>query len=132
MSTSLTGAACHNQSNACNLLSKATSALHWIKHTMVAAALASANFASAEAPNLQLVDSQLSQTHKLCKVFVVVQGDRERGCGLPVSPLMDRTQQGGMTRSQVCTASQIYSACCLFQDCPVEVEVVANMSCSKA
>ena len=22
-------------------------------------------------------------------------------CGLPVSPLMDRTQQGGMTRSQV-------------------------------
>ena len=30
-----------------------------------------------------------------------VQGDRERGCGLPVSPLMDRTQQGGMTRSQV-------------------------------
>lgn len=112
MFTSLTGAACHNQSAAYNLLSKATSALHWIEHMMIAAALASADFASTEAPNLQLVDSQQSQRHKLCKVFVVVQGDRERGCGLPVSPLMDRTQQGGMTRSQVCAASQMYTACC--------------------
>lgn len=29
------------------------------------------------------------------------QGDKEREVGLPVSPLMDRTQSGGMTRSQV-------------------------------
>ncbi|KAL0039442.1 hypothetical protein WJX79_008577 [Trebouxia sp. C0005] len=29
------------------------------------------------------------------------QGDREKECGLPVSPLMDRTLQGGMTRSQI-------------------------------
>ena len=29
------------------------------------------------------------------------QGDRERAHGLPLSPLMDRSTQGGMTRSQV-------------------------------
>ena len=29
------------------------------------------------------------------------QGDKERARGLPVSPLMDRSTQGGMTRSQV-------------------------------
>lgn len=29
------------------------------------------------------------------------QGDKEREVGLPVSPLMDRCQSGGMTRSQV-------------------------------
>ena len=30
-----------------------------------------------------------------------MQGDKEKACGLPVSPLMDRSQQGGMTRSQL-------------------------------
>ena len=29
------------------------------------------------------------------------QGDQERDVGLPVSPLMDRSHKGGMTRSQV-------------------------------
>ncbi|DBB04745.1 TPA: putative 3',5'-cyclic phosphodiesterase pde-3 [Trebouxia sp. C0006] len=29
------------------------------------------------------------------------QGDKERACGMPVSPLMDRSTQGGMTRSQL-------------------------------
>ena len=29
------------------------------------------------------------------------QGDKEKGLGLPVSPLMDRSLQGGMTRSQL-------------------------------
>ena len=33
--------------------------------------------------------------------FAAAQGDRERSLGLPVSPLMDRTLQGGMTRSQL-------------------------------
>ncbi len=33
--------------------------------------------------------------------FVQVQGDKEKACGLPVSPLMDRSLQGGMTRSQM-------------------------------
>ena len=32
------------------------------------------------------------------------QGDRERSCGLPLSPLMDRSTQGGMTLSQVLPA----------------------------
>ncbi|DBA79888.1 TPA: hypothetical protein ACH3X1_008213 [Trebouxia sp. C0004] len=27
--------------------------------------------------------------------------DKERACGMPVSPLMDRSTQGGMTRSQL-------------------------------
>ena len=31
----------------------------------------------------------------------VVQGDQEKALHMPVSPLMDRTQTGGMTRSQV-------------------------------
>ncbi len=30
-----------------------------------------------------------------------MQGDKERACGMPVSPLMDRSTQGGMTRSQL-------------------------------
>ena len=34
------------------------------------------------------------------------QGDKERTCGLPVSPLMDRSTQGGMTRSQVTSSTQ--------------------------
>ena len=34
------------------------------------------------------------------------QGDKERTCGLPVSPLMDRSTQGGMTRSQVKSSTQ--------------------------
>ena len=34
----------------------------------------------------------------------MVQGDKEKAVGLPVSPLMDRSMKGGMTRSQVCTA----------------------------
>ena len=39
----------------------------------------------------------------VCEDLVAwVQGDKERAYGLPVSPLMDRTQTGGMTRSQVC------------------------------
>lgn len=29
------------------------------------------------------------------------QGDKEKALGMPVSPLMDRATQGGMTRSQV-------------------------------
>ena len=29
------------------------------------------------------------------------QGDQEKACGLTVSPLMDRNQKGGMTKSQV-------------------------------
>ncbi|KAL0019791.1 hypothetical protein WJX77_003107 [Trebouxia sp. C0004] len=29
------------------------------------------------------------------------QGDKEHACGMPVSPLMDRSTQGGMTRSQL-------------------------------
>ena len=29
------------------------------------------------------------------------QGDKERSLGMTVSPLMDRNQQGGMTRSQL-------------------------------
>lgn len=33
--------------------------------------------------------------------FVGMQGDKERACGLTVSPLMDRGVKGGMTRSQV-------------------------------
>lgn len=31
----------------------------------------------------------------------VLQGDQEKALHMPVSPLMDRTQTGGMTRSQV-------------------------------
>lgn len=31
----------------------------------------------------------------------VMQGDKERELGLPISPLMNRAHQGGMTRSQV-------------------------------
>ena len=30
-----------------------------------------------------------------------IQGDKEKELGMPVSPLMDRTKAGGMTRSQV-------------------------------
>ena len=36
-----------------------------------------------------------------------LQGDKERAVGLAVSPLMDRSQQGGMTRSQVRTLHAI-------------------------
>lgn len=35
----------------------------------------------------------------------MVQGDKEKAAGLPVSPLMDRSMKGGMTRSQVCSAT---------------------------
>ncbi len=35
------------------------------------------------------------------------QGDREKEIGLPVSPLMDRSNKGGITRSQV-----RHSVCC--------------------
>ena len=31
----------------------------------------------------------------------MVQGDKEKAIGLPVSPLMDRSLRGGMTRSQM-------------------------------
>ena len=42
-----------------------------------------------------------------------MQGDRERALKLPVSPLMDRTQQGGMTRSQVpCATTPLHAPCC--------------------
>ncbi len=34
--------------------------------------------------------------------MLALKGDKERAVGLPVSPLMDRNQTGGMTRSQVC------------------------------
>lgn len=49
--------------------------------------------------------SQLSCT--ICVMLrcrIMVQGDKEKAAGLPVSPLMDRSMKGGMTRSQVCTA----------------------------
>ena len=35
------------------------------------------------------------------KEFCVSQGDKEKALGLSVSPLMDRAQRGGITRSQV-------------------------------
>ena len=34
-------------------------------------------------------------------LYELLQGDKERQLGLPVSPLMDRALKGGMTRSQV-------------------------------
>ena len=39
----------------------------------------------------------------VCLTYVVgfVQGDKEKALGLSVSPLMDRAQKGGITRSQV-------------------------------
>lgn len=40
-------------------------------------------------------------------VCVCVQGDREKQLGMAVSPLMDRKNKGGITRSQV------GSPCCL-------------------
>ena len=46
------------------------------------------------------------------------QGDQERDVGLPVSPLMDRSTKGGMTRSQVgrpscgCAYDHALSVCC--------------------
>ena len=37
-----------------------------------------------------------------CDVMsAILQGDKEKAAGLAVSPLMDRSLQGGMTRSQV-------------------------------
>ena len=35
-------------------------------------------------------------------LFWSFQGDQEKLAGLPISPLMDRSTKGGMTRSQVC------------------------------
>ena len=40
------------------------------------------------------------------------QGDLERACGLPLSPLMDRQTQGGMTRSQVRGSSSLPFSLC--------------------
>ena len=35
------------------------------------------------------------------KDICCVQGDKERALGMSISPLMDRNQRGGITRSQV-------------------------------
>ena len=45
-----------------------------------------------------------SSTSDCCLVrcaFDTMQGDKEQALSLPISPLMDRAHQGGMTRSQV-------------------------------
>ena len=61
----------------------------------------------------------------VCIVFtndVGLQGDRERQAGLPVSPLMDRTLQGGMTRSQVCLnapTTVVHCSCSLLRIAPL-------------
>lgn len=37
----------------------------------------------------------------MCAIMMRAQGDKERALGLAVSPLMDRNEKGGMTRSQL-------------------------------
>ena len=42
-----------------------------------------------------------SPTVLMCAIMMRAQGDKERALGLAVSPLMDRNEKGGMTRSQL-------------------------------
>ncbi len=49
-----------------------------------------------------------------------MQGDREKAAGLLVSPLMDRSMKGGMTRSQVsmsCTYVAVVTLACILVKC---------------